>query len=455
MRSIQSRLNLSFVLVTLFLFILLWLGQGWFLRQMAYEFVSSRLSSDAYTLLRAVEMDIGQGWRVNMDLTSSVYEQPMSGHYFQLAVDGKWFFSRSLWDGKIPHSGGKAIGQENVRLVMQNQKPWLVYENQFMKQGRQIHIVLAEDVSRIESSLTQLGWLVAGLGIAVLLLLLGVQIWVIRRGLSSLQDVKQDIARLKAGEIRQLSTVTTTEVEPLATEINYLVQNMELRLQRSRNAVGNLAHASKTPLTVIDRYVEALQAQHNPLGDDIKEQSARLREMMERELTRARIAGAALPGQRIYIQDELDKLVRTLKAIYREKALTFKLDVSAKTYFPGERDDLVELMGNLLDNASKWATGQIRITARMDEHCLDLTVEDDGPGIPTQDRERLMNRGERLDESTSGHGLGMSIIAEIVRQYRGKFYLHTSKKLGGLAVQVMLPRRVDSEIVAPPAQETQ
>ncbi|MEH6575986.1 MAG: sensor histidine kinase [Amphritea sp.] len=449
MRSIQSRLNLSFVLVTLFLFVFLWLGQGWFLRQMAYEFVSSRLSSDAYTLLRAVEMDIGSGWRVNMDLTSSVYEQPMSGHYFQVAVDGKWFFSRSLWDGEIPHSGGKQVGQENVRLVSQNQKPWLVYEKLFMKQGRQIHIVMAEDVSRIEASLAQLGWLVAAVGIVVLLTLLGLQIWIIRRGLSSLEDVKADIARLKAGEIRQLSTVTTSEVEPLATEINYLVQNMELRLQRSRNAVGNLAHASKTPLTVIDRYVETLEEQNIPLGAAIREQSIRLREMMERELTRARIAGAALPGQRIYIQDELDKLVRTLKAIYREKALTFHLEVSAKSYFPGERDDLVELMGNLLDNASKWAKGQINVTACMDEHCLDLVVEDDGPGIPAQESERLMSRGERLDESTSGHGLGMSIIGEIVRQYQGRLFLQASNKLGGLSVQVLLPRKVDSEIVDP------
>lgn len=449
MRSIQTRLNFSFVVVTLLLFALFWLGQSWFLRQMAYEFVASRLSSDAYTVLRAVEMDIGQGWRVNVDNTSSVYQQPMSGHYYQVAVDDKWFFSRSLWDGKIPHGGGQDIGQENVQLVIQNKAPWLVYDKRFMKQGREIHVVLAEDVSRIESSLAQLGWLIAALGIAAVLILLGLQIWIIRRGLRSLKDVKNDISRLKAGDIRQLSSVTTTEVEPLVTEINYLVQNMELRLQRSRNAVGNLAHAAKTPLTVIDRHIDTLLEQDIPQGQDIQEQSVRLREMIERELTRARIAGAALPGQRIYIEDELEKLVRTLKAIYREKALQFNISISAKSYFPGERDDLVELMGNLLDNASKWATEQVRVTARMDEHCLELVVEDDGPGISEEDRERLMNRGERLDESTTGHGLGMSIITEIVRQYQGQCMLERSADLGGLMVQVMLPRRIDSSIIEP------
>ncbi len=446
MRSIQSRLNVNFIVVTLVLFGLFWLGQSWFLRQMAYEFVASRLNSDAYSVLRAVEMDIGSGWRINLDNTSSVYQQPMSGHYFQVAVDGKWFYSRSLWDGQIPSTGGNDIGQENISLIEQNQKPTLVYSKTFMKQGREIQVMLAEDISRIEESLSQLGWLLAGLGTLGLVVLLTLQIFIIRRGLCSLIDVKKDISRLKSGDIRQLSSTNTTEIEPLVTEINYLVQNMELRLQRSRNAVGNLAHAAKTPLTVIDRYVDVLLEEEVDQGQGIKEQSARLREMIERELTRARIAGAALPGQRIYIGEELEKLTRTLKAIYREKALTFDLDISAKSYFPGERDDLVELMGNLLDNASKWAESQVRIKAHMDDHCLELVVEDDGPGIPPDARERLLNRGERLDESTTGHGLGMSIITEIVRQYQGKLMLGASQRLGGLEVQVVLPRRADLEL---------
>lgn len=446
MRSIQSRLNVNFVVVTLILFMLFWFGQSWFLRQMAYDFVASRLTSDAYTVLRSVEMDIGSGWRVNVDNTSSVYQQPMSGHYFQVAVDEKWFFSRSLWDGRIPHDEGQDIGQENIRLIEQNNKPTLVYSKTFMKQGREIQVVLAEDISSIEESLSQLGWLAAGLGLAGLIILLTLQIYIIRHGLQSLKEVKGDITRLKTGKIRQLSTVTTAEVEPLVTEINYLVQNMELRLQRSRNAVGNLAHAAKTPLTVIDRHVDTLLEAEVAQGKDIQEQSARLREMIERELTRARIAGAALPGQRIYIEEELEKLVRTLKAIYREKALSFRIDVTASTYFPGERDDLVELLGNLLDNASKWAQGRIHIVAEMDDNCLMLLVEDDGPGVPEAERARLMNRGERLDESTTGHGLGMSIISEIVSQYQGRFVLSASKELGGLSVEVMLPRQADIEL---------
>lgn len=446
MRSIQSRLNVNFVVVTLILFLLFWFGQSWFLRQIAYDFVSSRLTSDAYSVLRAVEMDIGSGWRINSDNTSSVYQQPMSGHYFQVSVDGKWYFSRSLWDGRIPHDEGQDIGQENVRLILQNDKPTLVYSKTFMKQGREIQVVLAEDISTIEESLDQLGWLAVGLGLAGMIILLTLQIYIIRHGLQSLKDVKGDITRLKTGKIRQLSTVTTAEVEPLVTEINYLVQNMELRLQRSRNAVGNLAHAAKTPLTVIDRHVDTLLEGDIEQGKEIQEQSTRLREMIERELTRARIAGAALPGQRIYIEEELEKLVRTLKAIYREKALSFRIDATASTYFPGERDDLVELLGNLLDNASKWARGQIHIVAEMNEHCLTLFVEDDGPGVPEAERARLMNRGERLDESTTGHGLGMSIISEIVSQYQGRFVLGASESLGGLSVEVMLPRQADIEL---------
>jgi signal transduction histidine kinase len=373
----------------------------------------------------------------------------MSGHYFQFQVgdDPQWHYSRSLWDESIPLTGGESVGNQGLRLLKKHDRPWLVREEVFTKDGRQLRMLLASDVSHIEAGLARLRWgmmLVVTLFLGVMLL---AQILVIRSGLRSLVRVGGQLNLLKQGEIRQLPESETAEVEPLVTEINYLVQSMELRLTRSRNALGNLAHAAKTPLTVLDRQIEALARVAPEQAAALREQSRSLRELMERELRRARIAGAALPGQRIYLQQELDKLVRTMQAIHRDRHLQIDTQIAATSYFPGERDDLVELLGNLLDNACKWAKSQVRVRGLMDEHCLDLRIADDGPGVVADQRERLLERGERLDESRAGHGLGMSIVSEIVRQYGGQLDLQRAD-LGGLEVRLLLPRRLGLDLSA-------
>ncbi|MCV6591040.1 MAG: ATP-binding protein [Marinobacterium sp.] len=447
MKSIQTRLNVGFITLSLVVFVVLWLANGWFLRQTAYEFVGDRLTTDAYALLRAVEVEPDGDWQLNADLVDPVYQQPMSGHYFQIAVGEDWHYSRSLWDDRIPSDGrGMQIGQQMVKLVHKGRSKWLVRESRFMKDGQTVHLLLAQDVGGFEKGLARLGWMVAGLGVVFLLALLVIQVLVIRSGLRALVRVQGDIGELKKGEIRQLPHSDTCEVEPLVTEINYLVQSMELRLQRSRSALGNLAHAAKTPLTVLDRQIESLNERDPEHGQAMQEQSMRLRELMERELTRARIAGAALPGQRIYIREELDKLERTLKTIYRDKALEFELALEENSYFPGERDDLVELLGNLLDNACKWADSRIRVQTLSCEDHLNILIEDDGPGIADDQIDRLLNRGERLDESTVGHGLGMSIISDIVQQYQGRMQLMRSESLKGLKVALCLPRHSEAEV---------
>ncbi|MCP8686108.1 ATP-binding protein [Marinobacterium sedimentorum] len=449
MKSIQTRLNSAFVLITLALCLILWVSYSWFLRQTAYDFVNASLGSEAYVLLKSVEMDDSGGWRINAQYVAPVYEQPMSGHYFQFQVgdDPKWHYSRSLWDESIPLEGGEFVGNQGLRLLKKHDKPWLVREEVFTKDGRRLRMLLASDVSHIESGLARLRWgmmLVVALFLGAMLL---AQILVIRSGLRSLVRVSGQLNQLKQGEIRKLPEADTVEVEPLVTEINYLVKSMEMRLTRSRNALGNLAHAAKTPLTVLDRQIEALQRIAPEQAEALREQSKQLRDLMERELRRARIAGAALPGHRIYLQQELDKLVRTMHAVHRDRQLQIDTQISATSYFPGERDDLVELLGNLLDNACKWARSRVRVSGMMDEHCLDLRIADDGPGVAADQRERLLQRGERLDESRAGHGLGMSIVAEIVRQYGGELDLQRAD-LGGLEVRLLLPRRQGMDLSA-------
>jgi signal transduction histidine kinase len=443
--SIQGRLNLAFIGLTLAVFVILWFLQGMAVRNVAYEFVSARMQSDARTVLQAV-MRKDNEWQIDSNYISPVYTQPMSGHYYQFLVDdGQWIYSRSLWDEEIPTYDGKPVGQMNINLQYKRETPWLVYDNRFEKTGHRIRIVLAEDVSHIEVELERLSWWVAGIGLQFIVLLLIAQIFIIRSGLTSLARIQQNVIRLKEGDISLLPSVKTTEIAPLVNEINYMVESMSLRLDRSRHAVGNLAHAAKTPLTVIDRQIETLRQSSPQCANALEQQSKILRNLVERELTRARIAGAAMPGQKVIIEEEVDKLIKAMKMIHRDKQLGYEVCIKSTTFFPGERDDLIELMGNLIDNASKWATTQVRIRGMMNEHCLELCIEDDGPGIPADNMAQLMARGERLDESTIGHGLGLSIVMEIVRQYKGMFELLPSD-MGGLHAHLLLPRQQNAEL---------
>ncbi|MGB0732214.1 MAG: ATP-binding protein, partial [Pontibacterium sp.] len=386
----------------------------------------------------AVEINADQV-TINLDRVDQVYQQPMSGHYYQLKANKDWIYSRSLWDQMIPEKAGQQIGDEQVRLVYKEARPWLVLDQMFEKQGVPLTLVVAQDVSRIEDSLTTLRWGVALGSLVLLALMVGLQLVVIRRGLRSLVDVRCSISELKNGDIRRLPSANTTEVEPLVTEINYLVQTMELRLQRSRNAVGNLAHAAKTPLTVLDRYIDQLDGRAPEIAEQLREQSQQLNQLMQRELTRARVAGAALPGQRVFVHEALQKLRKTFDAIYRQKSLMLNFNTDESVYFPGEQDDLMELLGNLIDNACKFAHRRVDVEARLDLENLVLVVEDDGPGVAPEKAAMLMQRGERLDESISGHGLGLSIVTDIVSQYGGEYDFEGVSELGGLHIVVHLP----------------
>ncbi len=260
----------------------------------------------------------------------------------------------------------------------------------------------------------------------------------IRFGLRPLDRVRMALQSVRSGQEQRLVGEFPPEILPLTTEVNALIDANRAIVEHARTQVGNLAHSLKTPLSVLTNEAEAMPGHHGRL---VAEQAGAMRHQIDHYLQRARIAAqrAAL-GQRTELKPVTDRLVRVMRKIAPERKV--EADVADGLVFAGEAHDLEEMLGNLLENAAKWSRTRFRLTATQSERdgrsLVILTVEDDGSGIPPEQAERAMRRGQRLDETVPGTGLGLSIVAETAVEYGGRLQLERSV-LGGLKAVLVLP----------------
>ena len=280
---------------------------------------------------------------------------------------------------------------------------------------------------------TAIALMVVGVGMLVGLFLQ------VRFGLQPLFDLKREIAEVRQGKSDALAGAYPVELEPLAQELNALVSHNREVVERQRTHVGNLAHALKTPISVM--LAEADGAPKSKLAEVVRHQAAVMDSQVGHHLRRARAAARA-QGQRerTAVAPVLDELSRTLERIFRDKGVRIEWECDEDLAFQGERQDLQEIVGNVMENAGKWSRSLVRVNAMPDgAGNLRLTVEDDGPGLPADRRTEVLKRGARLDEATPGSGLGLSIVEDLTRAYGGEVTLGDSK-LGGLIVALVLPR---------------
>lgn len=438
MRSLQARLGTGLVASLIVLFGLQWAVVNLSLRPIAEDYVAAHLDHEIESLLSGLAFDEAGDPRLDPSRVNPVYERPFSGHYYRVAAGDRVLRSRSLWDQDLEVPALQTGETRRLRLSGPEGKPLLVLAGGYTKRGRSATIAVAEDLSLIEGGVRRFQAAYALASIAALAALIAVQYLIVRGGLKPMERIRRDVLRLARGEIGRLSDDVPAEARPLVQEINRLVEIMDQRLQRSRNALGNLAHALKTPLSLLTQLSDegALRADPALHGRLVQSVSA-MRSLMDRELKRARLAGGA-PGRRFAPATELPALVEALKAIYRDKSLAFEVRIAPDASFPGDREDLLELSGNLLDNACKWAKSRIRITVEGGPG-LALTVEDDGPGCEPDKLALLAERGARIDEATGGHGLGLAIARDIVAGYGGEIRFGRSRDLGGFMAEVRLP----------------
>jgi signal transduction histidine kinase len=262
----------------------------------------------------------------------------------------------------------------------------------------------------------------------------------VRVGLRPVFDIRREIARVRRGKAQRLTGDYPEELSPLSEELNALLDHNQEVVERQRTHVGNLAHALKTPISVV-----LAEAERHPgeLAEVVERQAHAMRDHVDHHLRRARAAARAQgQGERTEIAPVLEELALTLERIHQEKGVEIDWDAPDGLAFLGERQDLLEIAGNILENASKWCRRRVRARAFGDgqhPNRLQIVVEDDGPGLPPERWAEVMQRGARLDESAPGSGLGLSIVDDLARAYGGSVQLGAST-LKGLRVDIVLPR---------------
>ena len=442
MSSLRRNLNVSLTLILVLVFIAIWLSISFAINKVAEDQMLLHLQHDGDSLVSSLRFD-GEGNLVLADgAVEDVYRQLGSGHYFSVRTeDGRLLKSPSLGEIELQYESVPPGSAKSQRIESPGHEAILVLIRGLFVEERLVQVLVGEHLGNLKDEVIDQSLRVLTLILPILLVALVLQGILINRAMKPLTHIHQALRSIGRGEVKRIDLDSPDEIQPLVEEVNRLQVLLTRRLLQSRTAIGNLAHALKTPLAVLFRI-----ADDESLSPDIRkamqDQTTSIHNKLNRELKRARLSGGDSIASSINLSAELEVMSKILTSIYSEKAL--QIDISAPgTELPYDREDLLELLGNLADNACKWAskTVRIEIAEQAENTGLNILVSDDGPGCPEEMYGTLAERGLRLDESKEGHGLGLAICQEIVAFYGGKMRLARSKKIGGLEVSVFLPHR--------------
>ena len=264
-------------------------------------------------------------------------------------------------------------------------------------------------------------------------------IWQFRAAILPFGRLRRQLSGLRAGSNFRVEGTYPNEVQPLVNDLNSLLEHREHIVRRALAKAGDLAHGLKTPLAVLAQEAELASAEgHDEIAASINMQVDRMRRQIDYHLTQSRATSPSkVFGARCSVLVCVEGLARTLQKLYAARGLEIEVDVSAAHEIRGQREDLEEMLGNLLDNACKWARSRVKITSSAENDSIVLTIDDDGPGIPASIRNQMLQRGVRADESAPGFGLGLAIVQDLAELYEGRIKLEASP-LGGLRALLRL-----------------
>lgn len=451
-RSIATRLFLTAAALSSVVLLIASMLLTAYYRREAEEVFERRL--DVY--LRAIVADVsesGQEGRTGPgQLGDPQFELPGSGWYWQITrLDDKTHeikASRSLFAARLPKLSDLGVPAEVGgfrRGFAQGPDGRMLRIVERVIDVGDVGIYLVQVAATGEETEEQIARFRFALSVAFAALAIALAIgaaFQVRFGLRPLRLLQRELVSIRRGERERIGGRYPSEVAPLADELNLLIGANRDILERARTQVGNLAHALKTPLSVI---VNEADAAPGPLADKVSEQTNIMRDQISFYLDRARAAArAGAIGATTQVAPTIEALLRTFSKIYNEKGVAFSGDAPPMLRFLGERQDLEEMIGNLLDNAGKWAAREVRVTVATEaagptgRAFLRFTIDDDGPGLAPQLREAATRRGQRLDETKPGSGLGLAIVTDLAAAYGGALRLDTSPA-GGLRAELRLP----------------
>jgi len=262
----------------------------------------------------------------------------------------------------------------------------------------------------------------------------------VRQGMSPFNELRDRLTAVRDGQTKRLEGTYPNEVQPLVSDLNSLLDHREEAVRRAQAKAGDLAHGLKTPLAVLFQEAErAESAGQHELAATISQQVERMRRQIEYHLAHSRAASGATPGEQSSVKESVEALSRTLHRLHAQRGLEIGITVPAGHSVRTQREDLDEMLGNLIDNACKWARSTVTVASSETHEHVVIVVDDDGPGLDATMRDRVLQRGVRADEALPGSGLGLAIVRELAELYRGSIALGPSP-LGGLRATLELPR---------------
>jgi two-component system sensor histidine kinase PhoQ len=398
-----------------------------------------KLTSQLYALMAAAEVN-DNGLMMPSSELDALLGLPSSGVYAHITNQlGKILWqSSSVLGAKIPQpvvlkSGDKDFHKSSVDKV---DYYTFAYGVNWASDNNDIALTfnITTDLQTFDKQISEYrttlwGWLLAMAG-----LLLVSQAAILHWGLSPLRKVGVELNLIESGEQQQIEDNYPQEIEHLTSNINLLLQQERDQKTRYRNALGDLAHSLKTPLAVLQSGLNNLSGKQD---DSLQQQITRMNSIVEYQLQRAATAGSASIGKVVDVESVMNRMLESLQKVYRDKPVKLNVTVDDALVFKGDEGDLMELLGNLLDNAFKWANNRIDVIAELQGKKLSLRVMDDGPGIKPEHVDKLLQRGVRADQVTAGHGIGLSIVCNIVDAYKGNLTIKKAT-LGGCDVKVTL-----------------
>ncbi len=413
----------------------------------ALEGLRAQLQSYAYTYLAGIDVSSRSDRVIPPDMLppNPDFGRPGSGLYAVIVGQGgfHWEAQSALgrdlpFDSLLPPGPAKFEGPVDTsagRLYVLSQGiEWMLQD----RNSYHLTVYIAENDALFHTGLaayrrTLFGWL-AALGLALLVL----QQILLRWSFSPLRRVARDIVRIERGGAERLVGPYPREVSVLTRGLNRFIESEREHLTRYRTTLDDLAHSPKTPLAVARSRLESTDAETEVRGD-LLVQVQHMDQIVAYQLARAKTSGHSTFAAPILVQAHAEAVVRSLERVYAGKNILCEFDIDDGVQFYGEEGDLLELLGNLLENAFKWASHRVLLSVKKIAPAnprawrmgLDIRVEDDGPGIPQEQLERVLQRGVRGDERVQGHGIGLAIVEDIVRAYRGSLQVDRSAELGG------------------------